>query len=141
VRKRLDDISERVFAIHEPIGPARQEAPNLGTLPAAARYDPLCQCLKIRIGNAKMEDAGLPITEVVGGRRNRRFKELEKLDPDAVCGQKVRLMRPDELWPKISRTSGIRGWYSMSRRKISRKPITDPYQSMAWSISGTVMPM
>jgi len=33
-----------------------------------------------------------------GRRRNSRFKELEKLDPDAVCGQKMRLMRADELW-------------------------------------------
>ena len=56
-----------------------------------------------------MEDAGLPIAEVVGRRRNRRFKELEKLDPDAVCGQKVRLMRADELWAEKSPVPPVSG--------------------------------
>ena len=100
VRERLDDISERVFAIDEPIGAARQEGPNFGALTPAAGDDPRHQFVEVRIGDAKMEDAGPPILKIVVRRRDWRIQKLKQLDPDAIGRQKVRLVRAGEARTK-----------------------------------------
>jgi hypothetical protein len=68
VRKRLDDISKGVFAIDEPIGAAGQEGPDFGALTATADDDPRHQSVEVRIGDAKMEYAGLPVAKIIIGR-------------------------------------------------------------------------
>ena len=84
MRKRLDDISKGVFAIDEPIGATGQERPNLGALTATVGDDPRHETVEVRIGNAKMEYASLPVLKIIVGRRDWRIQKLKKFDPDAI---------------------------------------------------------
>ena len=100
MRERLDDISERVFAIDKPIGAVWQEGPNCGALTPAAGDDPRHQFVEVRIGNANMEDAGPPILKIVVRRRDWRIQKLKQLNSDAIGRQKVRLVRAGETRTK-----------------------------------------
>src|SRR5579883_2323187 len=88
VRVDLDDVAPRILAVDHTIGfLARIVVAHWHALLTAALHDLFRQGLDLWVGDAEMENAGLPIFEVV--LRPDALRELEEFDADLVDGGEV----------------------------------------------------
>src|SRR3974377_60113 len=85
----LEDVSPRVLAVRHAVRPVRIQRPDLAPLPATRRHDLLGQPFDVRIDHTEVEEAGLPVLEIVLAPRGPWLVELEHFETDAVHGDQV----------------------------------------------------